>query len=110
MAVDVYKVILSSKKQVLLKKMLIKHQEQAAIAVGDKADNNAILFALLMQKELLKLLIHTVDGKELKDAEKQSLDDLFSMEEYNQLLGVVGEISGNAKQGKPLVELLLSGA
>lgn len=110
MALDVYKVTLPSKKVVLLKKMLIKHQEQAAIAVGDKADNNAILFVLFSQKELLKLLIHSVDGKELKDSEKQSLDDLFNMDEYNQLIGVVGQISGNEKQGKPLVELVQSGA
>ena len=109
MALDVYKITLTGGKQVLLRKMLIKHQEQAALSVGDRSKDNMIVFSMLMSKELLKLLIHSIDGKELKDSEKQVLDDLFDMGEYSQIMGVVDEISGHAKMGKPIIEVQKSG-
>jgi hypothetical protein len=109
MALDVVKVTLSSGKVVILKKMLIKHQEQAALLVGDRANDNGVVFSMLMQKELLKLLLHSVNGVELKDADKQVLDDHFDIEEYYQISGVIGKLTGNDNKGKPILEVVKSG-
>jgi hypothetical protein len=107
----VSKVTLGSGKVVLLREMKIKHQEQAALLAAPKSGDNNTLLALHMQKELLKLLIVQIDGKDVKPAALENLDDVFSMMEYGQLLKVMRQLMGDeADMGKFQVETVSSGA
>ena len=56
MAEMVHKVVLSTKKEVLLREMKIKFQNLALKAVGNRGGENNMLTASLMQQELLKII------------------------------------------------------
>lgn len=108
---DVYKVALSSGKVVLLRQIKIKDQEMAAKAIGRIGDDNKIAMAVAMQKELLKLLLVDVDGKQLKAVEKEDLDSLFTYAEYMQLMNVMGKITDTGDLGnEPQIEIMPSGS
>lgn len=107
----VTKVVLSSKKEVLLREMKIKHTEQAAQAAAPRANGDSNVLGLLMQKELLKLLICQVDGKMPAASELEDMDDLFSISEYNQLLKVAAKLMGGDDMGKePTTEVVAFGS
>ncbi len=82
---EVHKVVLSTKKTVVMRDLKIKHQELAAMAAGNRAKGNAYLHALLLQKEILKQIIVEIDGKPLKGIQLEDLDALFTFAEYTQL-------------------------
>jgi hypothetical protein len=106
----VSKVTLSTGKVVLLREMKIKHQELAAMAAAPKAQDNNVILALHMQKELLKILIVQINGQDVKPSQLENLDDVFSMNEYGQLLRVVAQLRGDeADMGKFQVETVSSG-
>lgn len=89
-----HKVVLSTGREVLLREMKIKHQVLASKAIGNRAGDNQLLMATLMQCELLKLLIIEVDGKAPSSTEREDLDSLFSYPEFQQLQKVVGHLMG----------------
>lgn len=105
----VHKVVLSSKKVVLLREMKIKYQELAMKAVGNQAKDNQMLAATMVQKELLKILIHSIDGKTPSPTEIEKLDDLFSYAEYMQLNQVLNKITGGDDLGEFQIEIELIG-
>lgn len=106
----VNKVTLSTGKVVLLREMKIKHQEQAAQLAAPKAGDNTTLLTLHMQKELLKLLIVQIDGSTPKQNSLENLDDIFTMQEYGQLLKVLRKILGEeADMGNFQLEVVSSG-
>lgn len=107
--VSVHKVVLSSKKEVLLREMKIRHQELAAKICGKKAGDNMAYLSTLMQSELLKMLIVQVDGKPVSPTDIESLDNIFSILEYRQLIGVVSKLMGGDDMGEPKIEIGLSG-
>lgn len=91
----VHKVILSSGKVVLLRDMKIKYKNQAAQIAGKKVKgDNQIHLQGLMNDELLKLLVLSVDDKEISKTEIEDLDGLFSFLEFTQLTKAVTKISG----------------
>jgi len=108
---DVYKVILSSKKEVVLRQMQIRDQDLAAKAAGRSGDDNKLLMALSMQKELLKILLIQINGKDLGGPEKENLDELFTYPEYMQLSSVIGKITDVGDEGNaPEIEIMTSGS
>lgn len=109
-AKEVYRVVLSSKKIVLLRPLQIKDQDLACKAVGNRSGENQNLFGVMLQKELLKMLIVQVDGKAPAAAELESLDELFTYGEYMQLLQVIKKLSGADELGEPEVAIDLSGS
>jgi hypothetical protein len=98
---------LSTGKIVLLKELKISHTETAAQEVAPRANGDANLLQLLMQKAMLKNLLISVDGKELSAVEREDMDTLFSVLEYAELLHVVAEMSGGSALGKkPTIDLV----
>lgn len=109
---DVHKVTLSSGKVVYLRDMKIEDQELAAIAAGQKApSDNQLAMAVIMQKELLKILLVQVDSKKLSGAEKEDLNALFSYQDYREASSIVSKIAGTDDPlGKIQVEHVSSGS
>jgi hypothetical protein len=105
----VSKVVLGTGKEVLLREIKIKHQELAMRAVGSAAGDNSTLLAYLTQKEMLKMLIVQINGKDMKPAELEDLDELFSYAEFMQLAQVLGQLAGGSDMGKFQLELVSSG-
>lgn len=109
--VDCLKVVLGTKKVVLLRNPLIRDQEASMQIASARAKDNITLTLMLAQKELLKLLLLEVDGAKLSKAEIEQLDKYFTLGEYNQLLQVVAQLSGGgANQGEFQTEIVTSGA
>lgn len=106
----VHKVTLSSGKVVLVREMKIKYQDLAMKAVGKKADDNQMLFASLMQKELMKILILQIEGKTIDKAEIENLDDLFSFQEYTQMSQFMNQVMGGGSLGEFQTEIVLTGS
>lgn len=90
----VNKVELSSGKVVLLRQFKIRHQRNAAKAVAGKSGGDANVMAMLIQEEILKNLIHSVDSEMIPANKKEDLDALFSYAEYQQLSMVLGQMMG----------------
>lgn len=108
---NVIKVTLGTGKTVLLRELLIKHQDLAAQAAGSKVGSgNELAMGIAIQKELLKLLLVQVDGKDLKPMDVEDLDKLFTFAEYGQLLKVLGQLVGeSSSMGNFQLEFSTSG-
>lgn len=85
---------MSGGKEVLLREMKMKYQNLALQAVGNKAKDNQLLAGSLMIQELIKILIIKIDNKEVKASALESLDDIFSYKQLQQLQQVVGKLMG----------------
>jgi hypothetical protein len=90
-----YKVVLPSGKEVFLREFKIKHQEIAVQNIAKKAGDSALAMGALMQSELLKLLIVSINGEAPKRIDLENLDNLFSFKEYNLLLKVLAQVMGD---------------
>lgn len=107
---NVVKVTLSSKKVVLLRELKIKHTEFAAQEVSARANGDANVLGILMQKAILKQLIVQIDGKSVSPSDLEDLDNVLTMGEYSQLLSVVRKLMGDDAAGKePTIEVVSSG-
>ncbi len=91
-------------KEVILREPQISDQELAAQSVGSKAGDAPFVFVMLLNKEILRLIIHSIDGKPLDAQKLLKLDDYLTMQEYNRLLQVVGKITGNESPLAPQIE------
>lgn len=98
------KVTLFSGKVVVLRELRVRHQEQAAQIAASQSDGNHTLLQLKMNKELLKLLIVSIDGKTPKPIELEDLDNLFSFKEAAQLYHVLNQLAGSEDLGKYQIE------
>lgn len=100
-----------TKKVVILREMKISDTESAAELVSVRAHGDAILMQIFMQKELLKLLLLQIDGKDVPHHDREQLDKLFTVSEYNKLLKVVGKLAGVDEKGEsqPQLEMLSIG-
>lgn len=81
-------------REVLIREMKIRDQKLALQAVGNRAGDNKFLLMTMLQEELLKMLLHSVDGKPVNQAQLTDLDSLFNIKEYAILQNVIGKISG----------------
>lgn len=113
---EVYKVTLSTKlkdsddhRVVTFRKPLIADTEAAIQIAGKGNSDNEALLGIKTQKELIKILLVTVDGVELKMSEKEQLDKYFSMQEYNQLKKVIQKLMGSDEGNvEPQIEFSIS--
>ncbi len=107
---SVHKVVLSTGKEVMLKEMKIKYQNLAVKAIGNKAGDNQLYMGSLMQEELLKMLVVEINGKKPEPKIMENLDEVFSFQEYRQLLSVVGKIMGGNEPGEAQIEIVPGGS
>lgn len=106
MAMQVVKVTLSTKRVVLLRELKISDTESAAQEVAGRSNGDANLLSLLMQKALVKNLLVQVDGKAVSAVEREDLDSLFKLGEYNQLMQAIKMMTGgDESEKKPLLEV-----
>lgn len=105
------KLTLSSKKEVILRKLKIKHQNLAIQAVGKKAGDNQLLAGSLMQQELIKILVMQIDGKPVDAKTIEDLDSVFDYGEYQEILFAVNKMSGGGESsaGEPVTEIVSIG-
>lgn len=97
-------------KIVLLRELKISHTEQAAQDVSHRANGDANLMQLFMQKSLLKLLLHSINDKVVPANDKEQMDDLFSVKEYSSLLKVIAKLNGSEeKEVDPKIDFVSIG-
>lgn len=106
----VYKATLSTGKEIILKEMTIKAQNLAVKSIGNKADENKILAGSLIQQELLKILLVSINGKKPDPKELEKLDQLFTYREYIQVMKVIDKIAGGDDLGEYQMETVITGA
>jgi hypothetical protein len=107
---SVAKVTLSTGKVVHMRMLKISDTEVAAQEVAPRSNGDSNVMQLLMQKALVKNLLLKYNDKDLSAAEKEDMDGLFSMAEYNQLIQVVKEMGGGDDLAKkPQLEVVSSG-
>lgn len=100
------KATLSSGKQVVLRKLTVGLRRQAVEAAGKTAGTNQALLGLDTQDEMIKILLHSIDGKKVNRAELETtMDDQFSMDEYNELMLVLEDVAGTQVK-KPKLEMV----
>lgn len=105
------KVILGTKKEVILKQPKISDQETSMQLASARAKDSPMLLVAFATKELLKLLILQIDGKAPAKIDVEQLDKLFTLAEYNQLQQVVGKLSGgDPEMGEYQTEIVISGS
>ena len=88
----VHKVSLKSGKVVMLRDPLISDMEHATSIAGKGNFDNQALLGTKVQKEMLKLLI-------------VSIDKLFTLKEYNQLCAVVKNLCMEDAEGNESTEI-----
>lgn len=108
MAMQLVKVVLRSGKTVYLRMMQISDTEKAAQKVSAKAGGDSNVLQILMQKALVQLLLVKMAAKEgdkpeaISGVERENLDALFTIQEYSDILKVVGKMSGADEPAKDL--------
>lgn len=106
-----HKLTLSTGKVVLVREPKIKDQELSAQLAGAKAGNdNNLSAAILWQKEMTKLLLLKINDKQLTAAEKENLDELFSLREYGEVSMALKQLIGDMSGGKFQMELVPVGS
>ena len=76
---------LKTGKKVVLREPEVGDQEKAAESVTNQSDNQYV-FGMNVQRELLKMLLVSIDGKVLSGTDKENLKSLFTLPEYNQMI------------------------
>ena len=105
-----YKVTLSTGKVVVLTKLLIETKNNAVQAAAQRlpADSPQAVFNTIMGDELLRLLIISVNGKEIDSVSRENIDSILEFSEYTEISEVVGGmISAGESKKKPIVEMML---
>jgi hypothetical protein len=102
-------VIPETQKVVIIREPQISDQEMAAQAVGNKAGDSQFSFVLMLNKELLRQVVVSIDGKEVDAKALLNLDSHFTLQEYNRMLQVVGKITGNESPLVPAIESVTLG-
>jgi hypothetical protein len=99
--VNVTKFTLSTGKEIFLREPKISDTEHATKIAGMEAGpENTAYLGTLFQKEMVKLLLVAVDGKQLSLKEKMSMDSLFNMKEYGQVSRCMKVVLGDDDGGK----------
>ena len=98
------KVTLDTGKEIILRPLDIRTQRMAVQAASRAGGGDPILTQYLTQEEIFKQLLCEVDGKAPTEAQKETLDDLFTVGEYAQAIMALDEMVG--KVGKPKLEAI----
>ncbi len=103
------KVTLTTGKVVLIRDMKVSDSEAAAQEVAPRSNGDANVLQVLAQKALVKRLVVAVDDKALSMTEKEDIDGLFSIREYNQVLTAIKKMTGDDGGNEPRLEVVNSG-
>lgn len=98
------KATLSTKRVVIMRQFTMKHQRTATEIAGNRAQGNQALLGMVMQEELLKLMLQSIDGQAVSGPKKENLDALVTPHEYRELMKVIESQIGNATT--PEIELV----
>lgn len=110
----VHKVKLKSGKIVMIREPLISDTEHATSIAGKGNSDNQALLGFTIQKEMLKLLIVSIgkedengqfQGKKPSIQELQMLNQMFTVKEFGQLVGVVRKLSEPDEEGNEPTEI-----
>jgi hypothetical protein len=97
---NVTKFTLSSGKVIYLREPTIGDTETAAKIAGKKAgSDNQIYLGVILQKEMLKLLLVSIDDKKLNLTDKELIEKLLTYKEYNQSLKAVQMVLADDEEG-----------
>jgi len=108
-AEPLYKFTLTTGMEICLREPKIAHTRLASQVAGKKAGDNQAHLSVLVQEEIVKQLLVKVNGSELRAMEKENLDGLFSLKEYNQVLKSVQMIGGD-EVGEPVMATEFTGS
>ena len=96
-------------KEVILREPKISDQELASQSIGNKAGDSQFAYVLAFNKEMLRLMIYSIDGKEVNAKSLLQLDDHLTIQEYNRLCQVIGKLTGNESPLAPQIESVVLG-
>lgn len=100
---NVYKFVLPTGKIIFLKEMKIADTQLAAKMAGKKVTSgNNLEMGIALQTELIKLLLVQVDDKTLTHADKNNLDDLFTMKEFRFVNKALEKMQGDDSEGEEM--------
>jgi hypothetical protein len=98
MEILVTKVTLGTGKVVFLREPTVDDMEKATQIAGKMAGQNVGQMGTILQKELLKKALVQVGEKKLTAAEKEGVNNLFSLREYTQVMKVLRDLCGIDEQ------------
>jgi hypothetical protein len=105
------KCTLSTGKVVLLREPRIEFQALASQRIGGKAGDDKFTYVLMLNKEMLRLMIHSINEKPVDQKALLDLDAHLSYLEFNQLSTVIGKLTGGEDPlAVATTETVLSGA
>ena len=97
-------------KVVVLREPQMSDVENAMKAVGNQAGENQNLFGLLLAKELVKICVISVDGKDLKGVDREQINKHFSMGQIITIGSKLQEIMNSGGESEEVkLEILSSG-
>lgn len=96
---NVYKVVLPTKKVAYLRELKIADTQLAAKMAGRKSGNQ-MEAAIAIQNEVLKLLLVQIDDKKLDHKDKNDLDNILTIQEYRTLMKVLEKMGGDDDSGE----------
>lgn len=95
---SVIELVFESGKKICVRPMQIRDLDMASQAAARRGGgDNQFVFQMGLQRELLKVLLVSVDGKKLTAVELEQLDSLLEPAEYMALLGEIQGLMGNAQ-------------
>lgn len=101
-----YQITLESDKKVVFREAKIKDETTATQLAASKAEGtNALQIGPHLIIEMVKILLVSINGKKLSQKEKESLDDLFTHKEWQQVKSFITEMMG-AEIKAPKLEMI----
>ena len=105
-----YKFTLPSKKVIIIREPKISDTRTASQVAGRKAGTNQVHCNVLLQEEMIKLLLVSINDNKLSSIQKEDLDSLFTMKEYGYVLKCVQQVGGgDEEEGEPQMEIVTTG-
>jgi len=106
-----YQLTLETGKKVVFREAKIKDETMATqLAVAKAEGSNALQLGPHLIIEMVKLLLVSIDGKNLTSKEKESLDDLFSHREWQQVKSFISDLIGGDTKAPKLEMISLAPA
>lgn len=82
----------------IIKRPTLKEIENAGAMAGMEAGENVIKAASSLQRELIKVLVHSVDGVIISGVKRETLPYDIPLLHYNKIKEIVAEMAGLGKK------------
>jgi hypothetical protein len=112
---EVYSVVLNAdsekEKTVYLRKWKIKYKGQCMKSALSRAGGDKDHALSVLDEEMLKMLLVSINNKELGASDKEDLDELFEPAEFYSLMQILPDITGMPAEGvaAPQVKIAFTG-